>query len=405
MKYSLGLAVGSTEVRAVALRGTHLIAAEVAELAPDDDLASVVASILSAAPLPPMRRRRVVVALGPSLAQTRRISGLPTSVDPRILAQVIRENPGRFFLRTATAPMTTGVRPVAPGVAWAAALDTDTVRAVDAGCRQAGYLIDAVVPAVAVLGAGLQASRLVWRDGTVATEVLLQDGAMVEVRRFAAGVAVPELPVPQAVPALAEAGDGFWKYADAYGAALLPATELLALRVGALREHSVPAWRIAVPSTLLAVAIAAGLVLPGLRAMRTAEDAAAQLALMGRERVESERVKRELGEVTSAVGEIAAFARRGYSPTLLMEDLTRALPAGTSLVAVRIDSAGGSLVALTTRAASFIAPMERVPGVAAPEIVGPVTREVAAGRPVERVSVRFQLDAGARRVEPRVRRP
>jgi hypothetical protein len=47
-------------------------------------------------------------------------------------------------------------------------------------------------------------------------------------------------------------------------------------------------------------------------------------------------------------------------------------------------------VAFTPRAGALLTRLETVPGLAAPEITGPVTRETAGGHEVERVTVRFR---------------
>jgi hypothetical protein len=47
-------------------------------------------------------------------------------------------------------------------------------------------------------------------------------------------------------------------------------------------------------------------------------------------------------------------------------------------------------VVLAPRGGALLTRLERVSGVAAPEIVGPVTREKPGGREVERVTVRFR---------------
>jgi hypothetical protein len=101
----------------------------------------------------------------------------------------------------------------------------------------------------------------------------------------------------------------------------------------------------------------------------------------------------ELRRVTAALDEVAAFDASRRPATTLLAELTRALPDGAAMVALRIDSAGGSLVAVAPRAPAVLMPLERVPGIRAPEIVGPVTREVLGGREVERVTVRFALDS------------
>ena len=90
--------------------------------------------------------------------------------------------------------------------------------------------------------------------------------------------------------------------------------------------------------------------------------------MQDRRRAASE-TERELARVTGALAEAAAFDAARYSPTLLLADLTAALPAGSAIVAFRADTADGSVVALAPRAAAVVRPLEKVPGLVAPEIV------------------------------------
>jgi hypothetical protein len=83
---------------------------------------------------------------------------------------------------------------------------------------------------------------------------------------------------------------------------------------------------------------------------------------------------------------------------LLLAEITRSLPDSSSLVAFQVDSTGlGSVVAVSPHAAAVVDAVERTPGLASPQIVGPVTRERVGGRTLERVSVRFQLIARSAR--------
>lgn len=395
MSVALGIGVGAERIRAVVLRAGRVAAATEAELAPGESLQDAVAALVRSAPLPRLRRPRVVVALGPSLSQTRRLTGLPSLEDPRLLEQVVREGAGKFFLRNGVPLATTGVRPLGAGSAWAAALDERTVRQVEAGCRAAGVRAERFVPAVAVLARALSGDEIAWPDGPVVAEVRFQGGELESVRRVPAESATAADP-PSALPALARLGEQGWRFADAYGAAALPQWEPLVLRTSGGAPGSVPRWRLAVAGGALAAALAFAAAAPALRAM-TAEDAAvARVAAVQERRRAAAEIERELERVTAALGEGAAFAANLYSPTLLLADLTAALPAGSALVAFRVDSAGGSLVALAPRAAAVVQPLERVPGVVAPEIVGPVTREHSAGREIERVGIRFGIDPAAR---------
>lgn len=400
MSTTLGIAVGAEGIRAVALNGGRIVAATEARVGPGDSLSAAVAELLSGAPLPRFPRPRVVVALGPSLAQTRRIAGLPPLDDGRMLAQVVREGAGKFFLRNGVPLATTGVRIVEPGTVWAAALDERAVRQVEAGCRAAGLRADRFVPAVAVLGRALTGDHLRWPDGPAVAEVELQGGELRAVRRLSASAAA-DAPPPAAVPALARLGEEGWRFADAYGAASLPEYEPMVLRpAGARAPGDVPRWRLALAGGALAAALLFAAVAPALQAMGAEDAAAARIAAVQDRRRAAADTERELGRITGALAEAAAFDAGRYSPTLLLADLTAALPAGSAIVAFHADTAAGSVVALAPRAAVVVQPLERVTGIVSPEIVGPVTRETVAGRQLERVMVRFGIDA-ERRARPR----
>jgi hypothetical protein len=395
MSVSLGIAVGADRIRAVVLNGGRVAAATEARVEPGDPLADAVAELLSGAPLPRFPRPRVAVALGPSLAQTRRISGLPPLDDARLLAQVVREGAGKFFLGTGAPLATTGVRMVEPGTVWAAALDERAVRQVEAGCRAAGLRAGRFVPAVAVLGRGVVGGPLLWRDGATVVEVGLEDGELRSVRRV--GAPAGEAPAPEAVAALARLGPDGWRFADAYGAASLPEYEPMVLRgAGATAAGDVPPWRLAAAGAGVAAALLFAALAPALRAMDAEDAATARIAAVQDRRRAASDTERELGRISAALAEAAAFDAERYSPTLLLADLTAALPAGTAVVAFRADTASGSVVALGPRATAVVQPLEGVPGIVSPEIVGPVTREVIGGRELERVMVRFGIDAARR---------
>lgn len=396
MSVSLGIAVGADRVRAVALNGGRIVAATEAQVGPGDSLSAALADLLAGAPLPRFPRPRVVVAFGPSLAQTRRIAGLPPLDDARMLAQVVREGAGKFFLRNGVPLATTGVRIVEPGTVWAAALDERAVRQVEAGCRAAGLRADRFVPAVAVLGRGLSADHVLWPDGGAVADVRMEGGELRAVRRLAAAQAA-DAPAPAAVPALARLGEEGWRFADAYGAASMPDYEPMVLRPsGAAASGDVPRWRLGLAGGALAAAVVFAAVAPALRAMDAEDRAVGRVAAVQDRRRAASDTERELGRISAALAEAAAFDEKRYSPTLLLADLTAALPPGTAVVAFRADTASGSVVAVAPRAATVVQPLERVAGVVSPEIVGPVTREALAGRELERVTVRFGIDAGRR---------
>ncbi|HYW08757.1 MAG TPA: hypothetical protein VE913_17480 [Longimicrobium sp.] len=390
MALRVGIAVGGDHVRAITVRGGRVVSATEAELPAGASLAEVVADALASAPLPRFPAPRVTVALGPSLAQTRRLTGLPPVDDRRLLAQMVREGASKFFLRTGAPLLTTGVRAESPGVVWAGALHEPATRAAEAGCRAAGVTVDAFVPAVVALAHGLADGTHAWSDGSAAVEVEVAGGTLTSVRRILPGVPAAELPVP--VAALVPLGEHAWRFADAYGAAVLPRDEPLAVRrgEGGRRRTDVPPWRLGIAATAAALSLAGAAIAPAWRAMSAEEVAAARLARHQSAYRAASVARGDAARVTAALVEVAAFDAARRSPTLFLAELTRALPEGSALVAVRVDSAGGNLVALAPRAAGVLVPLERMAGVDGPEIVGPVTQETVAGQAVERVSVRFR---------------
>lgn len=397
MSLTLGIAIGADRIRAVALNAGRVVAANETSVEAGDSLADALAELLSGAPLPRFPRPRVVVALGPSLSQTRRIAGLPPLDDARVLAQIVREGASKFFLRNGAPLATTGVRMVEPGVVWAAALDERTIRAVEAGCRAAGHRVDRFVPSVAVLGRALADGDVFWPDGGAVAQVTLAGGEMVSVRRLGTAHS-PAADPPSVTPALARLGDEGWRYADAYGAAALSAWEPLALR-GSAADGDAPRWRVGVAASALAASLLFAALAPAVRAMQAKDAATARIASVQARHRAAMDTDRELARVTAALWEAAEFGRNHYSPTLLLADVAAALPPGGALVSYRADSASGSMVALAPRAGSLVQPLEKVPGVAAPEIVGPVTREALMGKELERVTIRFAVDP-ARRAGP-----
>jgi hypothetical protein len=389
----IGIAVAADGVRVVGVRRGRLLWALEAAQHGETGVGATLDALLAAAPLARRFRARVSVAIGPSLSQVKRLRGLPPLVSPQALSQLVREGAGRFFMRNGIPLLTTGVRVVGPGEVWAAAVDQQTVQEVEAACRRRGLRLRAIAPAAVALGGAVVGDLILWRDGEFCLEVHRSEGEITGVRRFRAdGTAEDDAP-PRVVDALGPLGEGAWRYADAYGAALLPAGEALILRPrrGADPDRVVPRWRFAAALCTCLLSLLACLLLPGIVAHRAGAEAAARTAALDGERRLASEAEAELARVTGALAEVAAFDAGRRSPTLLLADLARALPDGSALLTIRVDSVAGTLVALSPRAASVLDPLERLPGITSLEVVGPVTREVLAERPLERVTLRFQL--------------
>jgi hypothetical protein len=384
----VGLAVGTASVRAVAARGDAIVWTLEAERVEGEALAPALLEFLRNSPVADgWPRPRVTAVLSPGLAQVKRLSGLPTTADAALLADVLREAPGRFFLKRGASLATGGVRPEEPGSAWGAAYDGPTVSAVAEACRSSRVRLGAVLPAVALLGRATAAERCVWMEDGCATEVLFDSTRrLCAVRRLsptdlARGEDVREKD-GHPVRALAELGVGAWRFADAYSAAVWDGEEPLAHwpnRTRAAERSIVPRWRIALAGAVAATAGLAALGAPGLSAMRARDQAAAELRSLARARGTAVAAERDISVATAALAELARFNAADRPVSSFLAAVARSLPEESAIVAIRLDSAGGQLVALAPSAAVVVRALERVPEVGASDIAGPVTRERVAG--------------------------
>ncbi|HEX2780178.1 MAG TPA: hypothetical protein VHM30_11810 [Gemmatimonadaceae bacterium] len=397
----IGLAVASDAVRIVCVRDGRILWAGESPLLDDLPLEASVGRLLEAAALPRWPRPATVVAVGPARAQVKRLAGLPPVADARALSRIVAENAGRFFLRNGAPLATTAVMAGAGRDGWGSAIEAPLVNDVAALCRRKGLRLVGITPSVAVLRAGLRTERVVWPDGEIAAEVAWRDGSLFDVRRVPAedahGAAVPDVAAE-----LAGLGTEAWRFADAYGAAVARAKSALMLRPNghsAIEPAPVPGWRMMLAASALAIALAVFAFAPLVAAANASRAAMRTIASLATERGRAARAEADLRRVTAALNEAAAFDHRRRSPLAVLADLTQGLPESAHLVSVRMDSAGGTIVALALRGADVVAALEAMPAAVAPEIVGPVTRESVAGREKERVTVRFRWAAveGAQR--------
>jgi hypothetical protein len=344
MRLVVGLAIERDRLRAVGVRGARVVWGVDAPITDVTQLGGALGAFLVQLPIRKFGRPRVTVALGATYAQTKRLAGLPPIGDARVLAKTVQEHAARFFLKNGVPLVTTSVRLDANGHPWGAALQKSVVDTVVSACRASRLELSGIVPAV--------------------------------------DVAKPE------VAALAPLGDEAMEFAAAYGAAVMSGA--LTWRAGAAADEQAPRWRVTTIACAAGLALILAVLAPGLGARVTEHRAIAHLATIAGPAHAAQRVARDNDLVTRALGEVASFDRGRRPATLLMAALANALPEGAALLALHVDSAGGSVVAFAPRAGALLTRLETVPGLAAPEITGPVTRETAGGHEVERVTVRFR---------------
>lgn len=398
MSVRIGIAVASDAVRAVCVRDSGVIWAGQSPLGGDLTIDTATIRLLDGMTLPRWPHPQVVVAVGPRHAQTKRLTGLPALGDARALAKVVSEGAGRFFLKNGVTLSTTGVHLTAPGEGWASAIEEPIVRELTALCRRRKLRLVGFVPSVAVIGRGLTGDTIAWTDGDVVAELALENDTLAGMRRLpSGGEGATQQPI--AAAPLTSLGIDGWQYADAYGAAVSRPDDAHLLRAGSTsgEEHVVSRTRWLLAGAALSIAFVAAIVAPGVAALRSAGTAREAIATMAAVRGASTREEAELRRVTAALAEAGAFAAQRRSPMRFLAALTSGLPPDVQLVTLRLDSAGGNLVALATRAGQVVAQLEEMPDIGAPEVVGPVTREQIGAREKERVAVRFRWAAAGQR--------
>jgi hypothetical protein len=390
----IGLSVASEGIRAVGVRAAKVEWAIHAERTPSEDLAAQIVRLLRRAKLPKWPRPNVMAAIGPSASQTKLLTGLPAISDASALRAIVRENVPRFFLRNGIPLVLGGVQMEGPGSLWATALEAPVVQNIEAACGTLGLRVRLIATSVVALTRGLEDQRVEWRDGDVRTELTIGNHRLRATRRLPAGGEAEShgADEPVLVPELRALGTEAWMYADAYGATQLSGEEALALRSGSGELDAKAAHReVRVAAAALVIALAVAVVTPisafTLRASRISRELAA-IAPRARQ---AEQAEVDLWRISQALGEVAIFDGSRRSPTQFLAQLTHALPERSVLVTARLDSLGGAVVVLAPHAASTLASLDSLAGIAAPQIVGPVTKEVLGSRELERATVQFRL--------------
>jgi hypothetical protein len=392
-RVTVGLAVSRDFVRGVAVKRDRILWATVVERN-GEPLQATIERALAGSPLPRWPRAFVVAAVGPSSSQTKPLARLPSLSAARATDDLVRESAARFFLRNGV-PLVTAISRATNGEVWGTAFERSTVEAIEGACRVRRVRLEAVAPSVAVLSRALEGDRVTWNDGDTTAEVAVRDGELGAVRRVAShnGVDGPPLMPTRLLASLGEEG---WRFADALGAAIAP-ENVLGWRPAGRDAHALPRWRLVAASITAIAATVAWLIAPGVAASIAQAEAERRLTALADMRQSVVLAERELAQVTHALADVAAFDSGGIPATVFLADLTRAMPEGAAIVALRIAGDRGTLVLLAPRSGAVLSAVERVAGIEGAEMVGPVTSEVVGARTVERLSIRFRFSGGTKR--------
>jgi len=387
----IGLSIATQRVHAVLIRRDTIVWRDSVSLDIPPLLSPAVNSLLSRCPCRSQRaRRRVTVAVGMAFAQVKRLVGLPR-LGRADLQKLVDVGVSRFFV-TAAPVVVAPVRLTGDGVVWAAILDRGALHEAQVGAEAAGCRIGSFVPAVAVLG-GAAASRTVrWVDSSQYAELEYDDeGRLTGLSR---GLATStDDAVLSASQTLAALGSDAAVYAAAYAAACASAGQHLSVRTARRGNRGqVAAWRVATAATMCAVAMAVALWFPVMRARRDAAQSRTALATLGAKYRTAVSMERDIAAIDAQVHEVAEFINARSSATPLLRSLSEVLPAGVSLVTFRLDTTVANVVVLAPHAAALLPLLDKQPGISGAEILGAVSRELIAGRDLERASFRFRVN-------------
>ncbi len=405
-RLTIGFGIGSESLRVVGVSGGSVRWTSELQRQDGVSLAASLGKLLSQSPLQKQRRRRwmrprAVVAIGPSLVQVKKLSGLPPLRDSAALSAVIREGAGRFFLKNGIPLLTTDVTLIDPGTGWAAAFEAPAVEQVQRACIDAGLALRAIVPAAVALGQVATSGELTWTDGYVQAQLAYRDRKLVASRQLHVPKRDDESADPKAPPfsdpALEMRGDDAMRYADAYGATRIARGDPMVLSIGnASRISAVSRTRIRIAASMFGVSVLAALAMPPLLATRSTARARTRLALIAPEARKARGIASDLDKVSNTLRQVSEFASEGSSVTVLLERITASLPEHAAIVSLEVDSSRGTMVALAPRASQITDALERVSGVGSPQVVGPIIPTTTRAGVVERVTVRFWLVPQAR---------
>ena len=95
----------------------------------------------------------------------------------------------------------------------------------------------------------------------------------------------------------------------------------------------------------------------------------------------------------SALRQIRTFSTARRLLTPLLSSISLQLPESTAIVALRLDTLGGTLVALSPVGADLVAAVSTTPGIDAIQLSAPITREMAGPLELQRMALRFHYKA------------
>ena len=379
----VGLGVGGGSCRAVLLRGRTLLWQSEEPRRGEEAPGEMLHRLLARAPLRSVLRPHVMVAIGPPFVQLRRITSLPAiAADARRSSTVVRNSPERFFPTAGTSVLIPdltnhGERP------WGAAFDADLVATVAAACRQVRLRLDGCVPSAWAMAASRADGHYQWSDGEVVLDLEIGGGALERVHRWRGarqGSAVQHSVDSANIVHLP-------RFADALSAVGTRRNAPLIV-LGRAGHPYRPRMRVALRLAASAACVA-WIGAPAFAASRARQHAERRLATLRSMAGPAARAAHDLRVVTIALDAIGRFANSRRSMLLVLGELVRMFPDSTTIATLRVDSAGGSLVALAPSAARVLSQLHTT--TIDVQVAGAITPAIVDGTALQRLPLRFRF--------------
>jgi hypothetical protein len=353
----LGLAIDERVAFGVLIGGDRVLRQAAVDVASVTSLQDAISHILKKLSVRHIQRFPVNVAVGGRFVQLRHLTRLPMVTDARALTRLVRANPSRFFVQNAGRLIIPTVRVRGPGDCDAVAIQESVLLALVRACRLGRARLKLVIPAPRIRS---EASAVLRRDCQTLKRQLGSDGE---------------------------------QFVEAITAARWTESGNLVVRAQDLRSldpQPVAAWRLIAAGLVCVASLATAVLAPVLSSRYQARTAQRTLRILRDSATVAQRTEFELSAVSSQLEALQAFAAQRRFMTLLLADLTRALPSDVSLTSLRVDGDGGALTALAPRGGAVISDLQDARMITSPTVVGSVTAEGSGSNRLERVSVRFR---------------
>ena len=387
MKRRIAVEIGAKELRAVWIESGALRWHARAALPDASVLPEALSALLSTRPRV-LARARAIVALSPRWVQVRQLQGLPPVGSPRVAAQLLRENEQAFFLWTGR-PGTIVVHVVVGRDSWGAAFDTEFLDAITRAVQPTRLRVVEICPSVAAIGAAFPGQSVAWRDAEHCFQIRGDQDGLLELDRVLDCPNCDPLPIAGALHSM---GTDAAHFVAAYAAATLRRRLPLAWRPRADPARVRRRFRLINAAACIAIlgAGAAAILAPAIRAAASTREAERELQRLHGVQQQLVSVQSELRRVSDALDRIATLAVDRGKITRILGALSQATPESTAILDLPLDSTQGAFTAIAPNVADLLPALADAAEIAAPQIVGSVTRETIAGVRLERAAFRFR---------------